>query len=59
MFRVKTVTSTSEATRDMAEEKAAYAFGFAVYQSALVSIGLEGESLDSVFAGNARVAYRL
>lgn len=59
MFRTKTVTSTSEETRDVAQEKAAYAFGMAVYQSALLAIGLEGEALDGVFAGNARVAYNL
>ena len=59
MFRTKTVESATEDARDIAEEKAAYAFGMALYQSALVAIGLDGESLDSVFVGNARVAYSL
>ncbi len=59
MFRTKTVSSATEETRDIAEEKAAFVFGMALYQSALVAIGLDGESLDNVFVGNARVAYGL
>ncbi|KAK4705163.1 hypothetical protein P7C70_g1053, partial [Phenoliferia sp. Uapishka_3] len=57
MFRAKTITSTSVATRDHTEEAAAYAFQVELYRLCLVDLGLEGESLDRVFSGNSRVFY--
>lgn len=55
MFRAKTVS----VKRDCAEESAAWAFEMELYRTALLELGLKGEGLDGVFAGNARSFYGL
>lgn len=65
MFRAKTISLPSPspsspaapAERDAEEESAAWAFEMYLYRTCLIELGLEGESLDRVFEGNARSFY--
>ncbi|ORY81740.1 hypothetical protein BCR35DRAFT_303869 [Leucosporidium creatinivorum] len=65
MFRAKTIslpspssTSTSSpVARNAQEESQAWAFEMELYRTALLELGLEGESLDRVFSGNAKGFY--
>ncbi|GAA5931913.1 hypothetical protein JCM3775_000076 [Rhodotorula graminis] len=66
MFRACTLppTSTSPsaahcASVDPAVESAAWAFEMQLYLDCLTGLGLEGDALDALFEGNARVAYKL
>lgn len=68
MFRAKTISlPPSDATpstflaaeREAEEEGAAWAFEMDLYRTCLLELGLEGETLDHVFEGNARSFYRI
>jgi len=61
MFRAKLVEtpSPSDPASSAADEAAAWTFEMQLYLDCLVEIGLEGESLDRIFEGNAKEVYRL
>ncbi|GAA5887035.1 hypothetical protein JCM16303_007112 [Sporobolomyces ruberrimus] len=63
MFRAKLVSasspSSSETNEIRDEESQAWAFEMQLYLDCLVEIGLEGESLDKIFEGNAKEVYRI
>lgn len=61
MFRAKLLESASpsDSASSASEEAAAWAFEMQLYLDCLVEIGLEGESLDRIFEGNAKEVYRL
>lgn len=60
MFRAKTLPPTPpSASRDRKAEALAWAFEMDLYRTAAVQLGLEGEALDRLFAGNAREVYGL
>ncbi|GAA5901145.1 hypothetical protein JCM6882_006129 [Rhodosporidiobolus microsporus] len=54
-----THTSPSSPSTTATDEAAAWAFEMQLYLSCLTSLGLEGEDLDRIFAGNAKRVYRL
>ncbi|GAA6064033.1 hypothetical protein JCM10212_001459 [Sporobolomyces blumeae] len=56
MFRPKLSTEPFSSAR-IEDEAAAWAFEMQLYLDCLVEIGLEGESLDRIFAGNAKAVY--
>ncbi|GAA5939035.1 amidohydrolase family protein [Sporobolomyces koalae] len=59
MFRAKTVLASSPGQGNEEEEALAWAFEMQLYLDCLVELGLEGESLDRIFAGNAKDLYAI
>lgn len=62
MLRKSTIVGPAPKTvegRDLAEEAAAWEFALTLYRECLVQLGVDGEGLDRVFAGNAREFYGL
>ncbi|GAA6006756.1 hypothetical protein JCM10207_009084 [Rhodosporidiobolus poonsookiae] len=52
-------TSPSAPASSAADEAAAWAFEMQLYLDCCTSLGLEGDDLDAIFAGNARRVYKL